>query len=187
MDRCRFPERHKEWLASSDSAIKTLDNSAKATATTYIGDTVKGVRIACTKEPGRFWGADSSADHSIFEKTILGVPAILGIPLAIHRVGTQSNNRADLDCQIATFLNVKYEDGLAPQWQSHVGTCLVAREDKEPLTSQHLEALWMYIDRVMNFCGEEGPRQAQKEITKKRFETWFENYKENEAENGRTE
>ncbi|KAH4372356.1 hypothetical protein HBH99_232610 [Parastagonospora nodorum] len=149
--------------------IKTLDNSAKATAATYIGDTVKGVRIACTKEPGGFWGVDIPADYSIFEKTILEVPAILGIPLVIHRVGTQSNNRTDLDCQIATFLNVKYEDGRAPpQWQSHVGTCLVAHKDKKPLASQHLEA-------------------AQKEITKKRFETWFENYNENAAENGRTE
>jgi hypothetical protein len=149
---------------------------------------VKGVRIACTKEPGRFWEVDIPADHSIFEKTILEVPAILGIPLVIRRVGTQSNDCADLDCQIATFLNVKYEDGLAPsQWQSHVGTCLVARKDKKPLTSQHLEAVWMYIDRLMDCYGEEGPRQAQKEMTKKRLETWFENYKENEAENERTE
>lgn len=149
---------------------------------------MKGVRLACTKEPGAFWEVDIPADHSIFDKAILEVPAILGIPLVIHRVGTQSNNRADLDCQIATYLNVTYEYGLAPpQWQSHVGTCLVARKDKKPLTSQHLEAVWMYIVRLMDFYGEQSPREAQKRITRQRFEKWFENYKKIEAENGRSE
>lgn len=138
-------------------------------------------------EPGSFWEVDVPSDHALFDRPILEVPGIMGIPLVIYRVGTPSSNRTDLDCQIATFLNVTYDDGLAPaEWQSRVGTCLVARKDKKPLTSMHLEAVWMYIDRLMDLYGE-GPKRAQKEIARERFEKWLENYKRNEAMNGRPE
>jgi hypothetical protein len=62
------------------------------------------------------------------------------------------------------------DDGLAPvEWQSHVGTCLVARKDKKPLTSMHFEAVWISIDRLMDMHCEESKR-AQKEIITVRSE-----------------
>ncbi|KAK5735723.1 hypothetical protein LTR17_007895 [Elasticomyces elasticus] len=111
---------------------------------------IKGVRLLCTKEgPSPFRQVDIPSNHAMFGSPPLEVPAILGIPMVIHRVGTKSRDRADLDCQIATYLNIKYSDGLAPpQWQSHVGSCLVARKDKKPLSLPHLEAVWMFIMRT---------------------------------------
>jgi hypothetical protein len=137
-------------------------------------------------EPVMINDFDIRNDHPVFDNPLLEVPAIMGTPLVIHRLGTQSNTRADLDCRIATFLNVTYRDGLAPsEWQSHVGSCLVARKDKKPLSAENLEAVWMYIDRLMHFFGEEGPESAQKEINREGFESWFPGYKKECAGFGR--
>jgi hypothetical protein len=119
---------------------------------------------------------------------MLEVPAMLGIPLVMARVGTKSDYQPDLDCRIATYFNIKYEDGLAPpHWQSHVGSCLVARKDKKPLSSQHLEAVWMYMDRLLNCYGETSPKKAQKLVNRADFEKWFATYKRNGVINGRKE
>jgi len=45
---------------------------------------------------------------------------LIEIPLVSYRVDTQSTNRADLDNQIATQLNIGSESGFAPSaWQSY--------------------------------------------------------------------
>jgi hypothetical protein len=89
---------------------------------------------------------------------------------------------------IVTFLNVTYQDGLAPPvWQSHVGSCLVARKYKKPLSVEYLEAVWIYIGRLMDLLAEDEPKIAPKDINKKDDEDWFENYKGNNVENGRSE
>jgi hypothetical protein len=54
-------------------------------------------------EPGLINETDIPIDHTIFDNPLLEVPAIMGIPLGIHRLGTKFNNRADLDCLFATF------------------------------------------------------------------------------------
>lgn len=147
-------------------------------------DLVKGIRLACNKEPGGFWEVDIPSDHSIFDEPLLEVPALLGIPLVIHRLGTQLNIRADLDCHIATWRNIKYANGFAPiEWQSHVGTCLVARKDKKPLNEEHMDAVRMYVSRLLDLFGND-PKYAQKEMTRAAFEKWFENYRAREIENG---
>jgi hypothetical protein len=131
---------------------------------------------------------DIPTDHTIFAGPLLEVPAIMGIPLVIQRLGTHSNNRADLDCRVATFLDVTFQDGFAPpEWQSHVGSCMVARKDKKPLSAENFDAVWMYIGRLMDIFGDEGPAAEQKEINREDFENWFESYKENNVENGRDE
>jgi hypothetical protein len=108
----------------------------------------------------------------MFDNALLEVPAILGVPMVIHRVGTQSACRPDLDCKIATYLNIEYVDDMAPpEWQSHIGGCLVARKNKKPLSSQHLEALCMYIDRILdNFGDGVKQEQAQAMVTREGFE-----------------
>jgi hypothetical protein len=71
------------------------------------------------------------ADHPIFSNYVPPVPALIEIPLVLHRVGTQSQTRAGLDNQIATYLNIDSKSGFAPPaWRSYVGTVLVARKDK---------------------------------------------------------
>jgi hypothetical protein len=134
---------------------------------------------------GSWHNANIESNHPIFDNELLEVPALMGIPLVIHRVGTQSANRADLDNRIATFLDIAYDTGFSPpEWQSRVRSCLIARKDKKPLSSAHMEAVWMYIDRVLDIFGDSGPKRAQARINKDDVEEWFENYKESAAENG---
>lgn len=187
---CSTQCQRNDWKRGhkQQCSIIRLSNDALATAAAHTRPTVVAVRLACTKDSGNgdFWNVDIPTNDAVFDGPLLEAPAIMGIPLVIRRLGTQSNNRTYLDCRIATLLNVKYSDGLAPlEWQSHVGSCIIARKDKKPLSSEHLEAVWMYMDRLMDTYGEEGPKAAQKETTRESFEEWFEDYKDNEVENGR--
>jgi hypothetical protein len=54
--------------------------------------------------------------HSIFSNYIPPVPRLIKAPLVLHRVGIQSANLADLDNQIATYININMdlESGYAP-------------------------------------------------------------------------
>ncbi|XP_044715312.1 uncharacterized protein HRG_11289 [Hirsutella rhossiliensis] len=57
-------------------------------------------------------------------------PRLIEVPLVLDRTGTQSVNEADLDNQIATYLNIDANSGFAPpDWQSQVGTVVVARKE----------------------------------------------------------
>jgi len=98
-------KEHKELCK-----LVALENTAKAAAAEQARSTVKGVNLICTKETGGSYEVDIPSDHSIFARQLLEVPCILGIPMVIHRVGTQSNNQPELDCQIATYLNIKYSE-----------------------------------------------------------------------------
>jgi hypothetical protein len=148
---------------------------------------VLGIRLPCAKDGYGYSEIQIPGDHPIFDEAILPVPARIGVPLVIYRMGTQSPDRADLDCRVATYLNVTYEDGIAPPaWQSHVGTCLVARKDKKPFSMQHMDAIEMYIDMLMDYFGDDGPYAAQRQITPEVFEKWFENYSANQKKDGRS-
>ncbi|KAK7419612.1 hypothetical protein QQX98_003203 [Neonectria punicea] len=94
-------------------------------------------------------------------------------PLVFHRVSTQSANRPDLDKQIATYLSIGPESGFVPQeWQTRVGTVVVARKDRKPLLAQHLEGVWMYCDYILDLFGE--GRGAPRELySRKAFEKWW--------------
>lgn len=185
---CSTDCQRRDWKGDHKQQCKVnlLTKEAQAIAEQHKSDTVTSIRLACTKESGGFWEVDVPSDHSIFEKPLLEVPALLGIPLVIHRVGTQSNNRVDLDCPIATWLNIKSADGFAPmEWQSHVGTCLVARKDKKSPSQEHMDAVHMYISSLLDMFGD-GPKYAQKGITRTAFEKWFEGYKREQVGNGHT-
>ncbi|KAK8929776.1 hypothetical protein H634G_01637 [Metarhizium anisopliae BRIP 53293] len=91
-------------------------------------------------------------------------------------MGTKSANRADLDNQIATYLNIDSDSGFAPPaWQSHVGTVLVARKDRRPLLPQHLKGVWMYCDYILNIFGE-GQGAPRWLYNRPAFEKWWERY-----------
>ncbi|KAH7124733.1 hypothetical protein EDB81DRAFT_872409 [Dactylonectria macrodidyma] len=104
------------------------------------------------------------------------------IPLVFHRVGTQSTNRADLDNQMITYLNIDSESGFAPPaWQSHVGTVLVARKDEKPLLPQHLEGVWMYCDYILDLFGE-GEGAPTHLYNRLAFEEWWKEHCEEQKE-----
>ena len=94
-------------------------------------------------------------DHPVFSNYIHPVPRLIEVPLVFHRVGTQSANRADLDNQMITYLNIGDESGFAPsEWRSYVGTVVVARKDKKPLLPQHLEGMWLFCCYILDLFGE---------------------------------
>ena len=104
------------------------------------------------------------------------VPGLIEVPLVVYRVGTQSANRADLDNQIATYLNIDAQSGFAPpEWQSYVGTVIAARKDRKPLLPQHLEGVWMYCDRILDLFGE-GEGAPTWLYSRQAFEKWWERY-----------
>jgi hypothetical protein len=134
--------------------------------------------VRCEMEKGNFppWSATTiPQDHPVFSQPVAPVPALIEIPLVLHRVGTRSTNRADLDNQIATYLNIDADTGFAPPaWQSHVGTVVVARKDKKPLLPTHLEGVWMYCDRILDLFGEgDIPRRL---YNRQAFQKWWKGY-----------
>jgi hypothetical protein len=113
------------------------------------------------------------ADHRIFSQPVPNIPALIEVPLVLDRVGTQSADRADLDNQIATYLNIDANSGFAPPaWQSHVGTVVVARKDGKALLPQHLEGVWMYCDRILCLFGE-GEGAPTRLYNRQAFEKWW--------------
>ncbi|XP_044714691.1 uncharacterized protein HRG_11726 [Hirsutella rhossiliensis] len=86
---------------------------------------------------------------------------LIEVPLVLDRTGTQSVNEADLDNQIATYLNIDANSGFAPpDWQSQVGTVVVARKDRKPFYPQHLEGVWMFCDHILDLFGKETGRRG---------------------------
>ncbi|KAF2686873.1 hypothetical protein K458DRAFT_297507, partial [Lentithecium fluviatile CBS 122367] len=110
------------------------------------------------------------SNHPIFNNPVLPVPVKLSIPIVIHCVGTQSNNRAYLDCKLATFLNISRER-------------ICAASDKKPLSAEHFQAVSMFINHLQDTFG--AGEDVQDYMTQEEFEEWFDNYKSNQAENGK--
>ncbi|RYO83310.1 hypothetical protein DL764_009471 [Monosporascus ibericus] len=142
-------------------------------------ESIQAVIVRCDVEKPKFlpWSAMTiSEHHPVFSKPVADVPRLIEVPLVIHRVGTESTNRPDLDNQIATYLNINPESGFAPPvWQSHVGTVVVARKDKKPLLPHHLEGVWMYCDHILDLFGE-GEGAPRSLYNRPAFEKWWAGY-----------
>ena len=138
------------------------------------------VRCAGEQRGGSPWLATTiPADHPVFNNTVPPVLALLDIPIVIHRLGTHNpGSFGYMDNQPITFLNIDATSGFAPpQWQSGIGSVIVARKDKKDLTAEHYEAIWMYMDRILDFFGE-GSTPTQL-YSRQAFERWYEGYKRN--------
>ena len=165
---------------TNPSHVPAVPQSADSTSTVQHNpsESIQAVMVRCEMEKGNFppWSATTiPQDHPVFSQPVAPVPALIEIPLVLHRVGTRSTNRADLDNQIATYLNIDADTGFAPPaWQSHVGTVVVARKDKKPLLPTHLEGVWMYCDRILDLFGEgDIPRRL---YNRQAFQKWWKGY-----------
>ncbi|KFA68155.1 hypothetical protein S40285_10673 [Stachybotrys chlorohalonatus IBT 40285] len=137
------------------SSLSTTPNSSR---------TVQAVIIRCgidqhTSGLSQWSSITIPADHPVFWQPVPPLAQRLNIPIAIHREGTKSPNRADLDNQIATYLAIDPESGFAPlSWQSGVGTVIVARKDRKPFLLQHLEVRFDYTANILDRFGDgDGP------------------------------
>ncbi|KAI0487318.1 hypothetical protein F4859DRAFT_250653 [Xylaria cf. heliscus] len=142
-------------------------------------DSIQAVIVRCdlerTQSPS--WSATTiPANHAIFSQSVAPVPRLIEVPLVFYRVGTQSANRADLDNQIITYMNIDAVSGFAPpEWASSVGTVIVARKNRKPLLPQHLEGVWMYCDYILDLFGE-GERAPTRLYNRRAFQEWWERY-----------
>lgn len=143
--------------------------------------TVQAVIVRCdgdqrTSRLPRWSSTTIPADHPVFWETIPPLAERLNIPIAIHREGTKSTNRADLDNQTATYLNLELESGFAPMaWQSGVGNVIIARKDRKPFLPQHLEGLFEYASRILDKFGD-GDGAPSRLYNWQAFERWWKNY-----------
>ncbi|KAF2450155.1 hypothetical protein P171DRAFT_426616 [Karstenula rhodostoma CBS 690.94] len=138
---------------------------------------VKGVRLECAKKGNGFSKTRIPDNHPILDEKVLPVPGLIGIPLVIYKVDTKRVKVTDpgLDNQKATFLNIDATTEFAPDgWQGgRIGSCIVARKDKKPLREEHFEAVWMYIDRILDDFGDGGYEMARRWYSRPKFEKWF--------------
>ncbi|KAF2399262.1 hypothetical protein EJ06DRAFT_563720, partial [Trichodelitschia bisporula] len=115
----------------------------------------------------------------IFKLDVPPIPAVINIPLVFYRIGSKSSNRADLDNQMVTYMKIDAISGFAPpEWQSGVGSVICARKERKLLLPYHVEGVWMFCDRILDYFGDSKgpPSQLYKREV---FETLWKSYCKN--------
>lgn len=179
-------------LQSSDQFLQASNlNSSDLEEATYIPKAFRAVLSKCNgdfeQDPGTgiAWVQQSiPPDHEIFSAQPAPLPALLDIPLVFHKLPTNPTGSDDfMDNEKITRLNIDPDTGLAPpQWQSGVGTVLVARTDGKHLIYPHIEAILAYCEKISEIFGN-GDGAPRHMYNRKSFEEfWFE-YRARTADN----
>lgn len=147
---------------------------------------VKAVIVRCNGDGGPNWsGTTIPTNHPVFNEPVPPILALLEFPLACHRTGKRDGTPRFMENQAITCLNMAPETGIAPQgWQTGVGTVILARKDKKDITPEHYEGIWMYCDYIRDYIGNGA---SNKLYRRQSFESWFEGYKKEAIEMGRSE
>lgn len=66
------------------------------------------------------------------------------------------------------------------KWQQ-AGTTLLVREDKKPLTKNHVEALWMFNDHILDSFGDD-VAMAHAMMNRHRFDRFWIMYRDNQID-----
>ncbi|KAI6003253.1 hypothetical protein F5J12DRAFT_839343 [Pisolithus orientalis] len=192
---CQFSHwrSHKKTCASPADASAPVAGPSSQTGKE--ADAVVGITIACE--------ADRRRGSAIFTPTIIhpshpvwsqgqSSPLFrqIGLPIIVYRDHpgnplTMIGN-AGLDNQIATYLMVEPSTGFAGYgWVRGgvVGTVIVVRQDKKPLTCEAIETLWMYADFILDLYGE-GYGTPARQLTPQSFRRFCKEYKEGRLLNG---
>jgi hypothetical protein len=142
---------------------------------------VQAVRIFCKGEGGILEKTTIPSDHTLFNERVSPLSAAITLPIHVYREGPLENakihpERALYDNAPATKLMIELEDGLAPpDWQCGVGTVLVARKDKKPLSVEHMEALMDFVEELLwNYPDD---INQDSDITRNAFEKHFQSFK----------
>ncbi|RAL08828.1 uncharacterized protein BO97DRAFT_480350 [Aspergillus homomorphus CBS 101889] len=112
--------------ASSTTATTTISPRPRAAPSKRLSSAVVATKVS--------HGKPRTSPQTTPSSTILyhPVPALLEFPVVIHRVGTQANGTFGcLDYQPITYIHAEPVSCLAlPQWQSGIGTVIVARRTR---------------------------------------------------------
>ncbi|EAU91722.2 hypothetical protein CC1G_04490 [Coprinopsis cinerea okayama7 len=158
-----------------------------------IPESVQGIVIRCEgerKPGGPFAVTQVPRTHPLHTSGLRPpLPKKVGVPLIVYRhpidPGTPRGPR--LDNQIATYLMIDLRTGFAPpEFQQQAGTVTVIRADYKPLTMTEIETIWMYHDHILDLFGD-GPQVAHSAMTKERFQSFCQRYKEECLMNNRKE
>ncbi|KAJ5164930.1 uncharacterized protein N7500_006760 [Penicillium coprophilum] len=176
------------------AAPRTSSSTApKATASNRTSssprDTVNAMLVRCKGDYGPLWRTVTiPSNHAIFNNPVPPVPALLDFPIVVHQLGLFNTGVPGcLDNQSITYIHIDPKTGFAPpEWQSRVGSVIVARKDKKDLPLEHYEAIWMYCDRILDYFGN-GWGAPEHWYNRQEFERWFAMYRHNEVINGRRE
>lgn len=158
---------------------------------------IQGVKISCDGElkQGKFIPVDVPLDHPIFT-TSKGpdIPKKIGLDIRIHQYPPHPalrNTTGSLDNQVVTFLHLDANPhspswGWAPpEWQSGVGSVLLVRADRKPISPRQVEILTEYcftkLEPSIESSIEAGTLSARQRvfdrISKQGFDAFFESYK----------
>jgi len=159
--------------------------------------TIKGVRINCRgdikSKRKKFELVELPIDHRKDRHTIPAISTRVGMSLQVKKIPPPASSRKgefSLENQAVTFLYLddnpnSTQWGWAPmEWQSGVGSVVVARADGEDLFPQHVEALCHFCQFVLQPLFEDsmgagmGPEDIGKEevlyrMSAKSFELFF--------------
>ncbi|KAF9456700.1 hypothetical protein BDZ94DRAFT_1275017 [Collybia nuda] len=147
-----------------------------------IPENVLGVVIHCNAErrhSGIFESVNIGRSHEIYSTgKIAPVSKMVGHPLVVYRHHPPPSRQSpSLDNQIATYLMIETSDGFAlPEWQNSVGTITVMRKDGKPLTTDAMEAIWMYHDNLLELFGDSADA-AHRQMNRASFERFCKKYK----------
>ncbi|OQE40079.1 hypothetical protein PENCOP_c006G08613 [Penicillium coprophilum] len=171
------------------SAPRTSSPTASNRIPSSLIDTVNAMLVRCKGDYGSLWRIVTiPSNHAIFNNPVPPVPALLDFPIVVHQLGLFNTGIPGcLDNQSITYIHIDPKTGFAPpEWQSGVGSVIVARKDKKDLPLEHYETIWMYCDRILDYSGN-GIGEPECWYNRKEFERWFASYQRNEVRNGRRE
>lgn len=158
---------------------------------------VQGVKICCNGDlkQGRFVEVDVPLDHAIFTASKgPDIPKKIGLDIRIHKYAPNPAWRftvGNFDNQGVTFLHLNANPhspswGWAPpEWQNEVGSVLLVRADRKPISPRQVEILTEYCCSELqpNFESsiEANSLSARQRffdrINKQGFEAYFKSYK----------
>ncbi|MCJ1401603.1 hypothetical protein MMC11_004819 [Xylographa trunciseda] len=172
----------------------------------YTRTKVQGVKITCegdrkvSHNPMPWIAISVPRDHPVFMQRIPPeISRLVEFPVLVKKYSPDrswKDHRQSYDNVQATFLHVDADPksqgwGWAPpEWQSHIGSVLVVRQDKKDLTPQQAEALcdfcydYMQSKFEASLEGEMTRDRVMGFMTKQSFAKFFQNYQKEQTSFG---
>ena len=126
----------------------------------------------------------------IFHDTLpTEISILIELPLLVQRLHPRNEIPGDTyyKNRPATFLQMRPCSGFAAlDWQRKIGTVLVVRMDRKPLSCLHLEAIWRYPWKILSDVNSIGWERGMKgQIGRNGFEGFWNEFRKRQIEAGR--
>ena len=149
----------------------------------YEGSMVSAMLVESSRHPpsGEWKQLELPASHPLFRLSSGNSPVFerYGVPLVVARVPCdRSKDRAQYDNQVATYLRINTQNGIAPMtWQSYVGPVVIFRAGGKPFSDLDLEVVWEVITNLIERYGDgPGAVRPDRDLTPLQLEKQVRNY-----------